>query len=424
MKALEKVLLKQHALAERGSQALKDDYDDDYGKKGKRKKSKAKGGDDDDAYDTKAAKKSKASTKGSKKSKKAVEVPVDEDGDDVGSSEDHSNMSGEDGDGVRYKKAKAGDFDDDDDDDVQAATLNKRRRRRRKLSADALEQRRKEELQEKRMRKLEEQQSRELRQQLQAAESARKAQLRAQMRDLDRQVRVTKEILLKHVKRRREEVKFRIEYISDHECHAPGVINDPSLQFTLNFSPKQEKVSNIATTDSFPNSSKFSVFSTGMIRISSDTYGKILELWNFLHTFHSVLDLAVIPSLDDFVCHFRALDPLYRMVMKYTLTARKTFHHRVLQYDKRYHTYSRPDDGLELCNKIGITIAQHFIKDYNRYMTIDQAEGSIGTCSVPVNLLTWREIIRWGVYYDTLMLLVTVHFLGLYCWVICVRKLD
>ncbi len=53
-------------------------------------------------------------------------------------------------------------------------------------------------------------------------------------------------------------------------------------------------------------------------------------------------------------------------------------------------------EALEYMNEIGVALTSLLVKDFEHTMGMDVAEasGSLGTCRIPINALTWLEIAR------------------------------
>jgi hypothetical protein len=263
-----------------------------------------------------------------------------------------------------------------------------------------------------------------------AEENARKAEVRNKIRELDKSVRGTKEVLLKTIRKRKEEARMRVELVCDREeaamkrgVHKPSVdlgsiageggsvtgtvpttptgttsaspafVDDPTNLMGLK-DPSSQKLSRVQSstemTTEIVDRKPLPSPSTGGPNISHELFGQLLEVWGFLGTFASHLNIASIPSMSRLSQALRSCDPIHRKFSRFACGTFRSLHFVSSGKDAEMPTQV----AQTLFNDIATLIAEPLLKDYYKVMGVDLAEGNFGDHEVPVNALTWREIVR------------------------------
>jgi hypothetical protein len=252
-----------------------------------------------------------------------------------------------------------------------------------------------------------------------AAEAVRKAEIRAKVRDFEKNVRQTKEAFLKNVRRFREEAKMRVELLCDKEevdkersamdtAAENEAANGGGLQLSRGDRP-------------LPSSAGI------MMALSPYLTGQVLELWGYLHTFAKPLKVVQIPNLNSLIEYFRSCDITVKDLRMMT---RKSIRSQLAAAAECFVPLTSEAAASKL-NEIGVVVTAPLVKDYIRMLGLDpehqqltQAQAQAlaaaqaqsqsqpllddekpqptvyrgkeadGMSPVPLNSLTWREIAR------------------------------
>ena len=138
---------------------------------------------------------------------------------------------------------------------------------------------------------------------------------------------------------------------------------------------------------------------TGPIRMDPGIFGQLLELWGFLNTFSGALKLTAAPSLEKLSNAIRVLDPSYKALSPHIRNTLRSFYFVSNGIEEQ-----APEDAVALLSHVGMKLVEPLLKEFNRLMGLDVAEPMLGTCRIPVNALTWREIARYCCRWNSILL--------------------
>ena len=116
-----------------------------------------------------------------------------------------------------------------------------------------------------------------------------------------------------------------------------------------------------------------------------------MELFTFLVSYSTPLNLRQVPSIEVLEASLAALSPFTRHVQHLGARAARTIGSPWLQAILQETTC---DDALELLNAIGVALTRKLLPEYNRIMGMDNVAPYLGSCAIVVNELTWREVAR------------------------------
>ena len=145
----------------------------------------------------------------------------------------------------------------------------------------------------------------------------------------------------------------------------------------------------------------------GLVKIHGGVFTQLLELWEFLTTFHKQFNLSMIPTLETVISALKICDPSFEAHQSKSIFPLSPSEgnipgvksDKINEYAQASHKLS-PRDATDVLNKLGMLFAQMMCPEYERIMGIDTVKASAGgdnetkASSIPVNLLTWREIAR------------------------------
>ena len=205
------------------------------------------------------------------------------------------------------------------------------------------------------------------------------------LRDLEKTLKGLRETILKDIRRRRSDVKVRMEGICDAEEGRDKVIAVSSL--------KPEEFNDISKRGPRPASSRRPVPFTG------DCYGEFLELWGFIITFSEPLGLAMVPSISQLEDAFRFANPFMRDL------CRKAFHYfhaldNVTGKNKIYMDLYRESaqmmkHGSEILDNLGVALCRPLMAEFFKLMGMD-SELLLDVDRI-LNTHSWREVARYSI---------------------------
>jgi len=211
---------------------------------------------------------------------------------------------------------------------------------------------------------------------------------RSRAKDVDRLVRLHKETFQARImKKRSNDAKDRVKLICDNE--------EKEYLKRVSDAAREELKEN----GSLPGRSLRPDPLHGLVKMHGTCFTQVLELWEFLTTYHKVFNLQQVPSLDTLVSALKLCDPAYSAYQNETVfpvtpaTTNSATNLSKNIFEQPQHRL-QPGAAAELLNKIGMLLTEVLRPEYERIMGVDVACSSIGGLNVPVNLLTWREIAR------------------------------
>ena len=135
----------------------------------------------------------------------------------------------------------------------------------------------------------------------------------------------------------------------------------------------------------------------GLVRLYGPAFTQVLELWEFLTTYHKVFNLQEVPTLETLVSALKQCDPAFSAYQSGavfppapSVSSTSLSQDPFQQSSHQIH----PIAAAELLNKIGMVLTEMLRPEYERILGIDLAGNTMGGLNVPVNLLTWREIAK------------------------------
>lgn len=265
--------------------------------------------------------------------------------------------------------------------------------------------------------------TKEVRDKQAAVEAAHRAQIREKLRNLERGVKNIKDNTWRLVKKRREEAKLKVELVCDQEeidigrnlsrGSAEAVAGGGALSVGDAGDSVRTRSGSVAIATGMMIDDSCSLsgadladahtgFSRsnavreprpepeqGAVRIDSGLFGQVLELWGFVNTFTEPLNLRSVPSLQAMMTALRVLNPCHKAL---THRTRNALHSHF--YVSSGRVDMSPEEARSMLDKLGVAMAESLLKDYNRLFKLEEAEPQLGSCRVPVNALTWKEIAR------------------------------
>lgn len=214
----------------------------------------------------------------------------------------------------------------------------------------------------------------------------------SRIKELEKVISVMKSNLSKEVKRRREEAKLYVESLCDKE-NAELLTKDRSI--TSASSSALESLSNAMDVDkSGDDASKTSRPKpvNGPVLMDGNVFGKVLEIWEYLHTFAESLKIENIPSIDDFMTALRIHDSTCKQLADYSLPYQNTFGFAASSAGR--NKTMTPFEAEQLLNKVGIMFAKTLMGEYEKIIGLDSVSAQIGSLRIPANEISWREITR------------------------------
>lgn len=226
------------------------------------------------------------------------------------------------------------------------------------VERDKEEQRRKklEEIEAKRRAKLELRQERLDRQ-------LRDKALREKAKDVEKMVRTVRTAFEKQIPDRREQARVRLQALAQQEESK----RQPSDQPTT-----EQSAMDVARTYPFSPQTK------RCGDLPADMTARVLQVWDFLCTFGSDLNVTVVPSLHELLESLRILG-----VDQTEIDAKS---HRALT--------------TEVLHQIAMTVLRSLIHEYHKFLGFDALGMTADEIGVAVNRYTWQEVARqllWGV---------------------------
>jgi hypothetical protein len=284
-------------------------------------------------------------------------------------------------------------------------------------------------------------------------ETARKNEQRAKYRDFERSIKSIREAFAKSLKRRRDEARLRVEVVCDREEESkrtgggsePMALDAAAAGASLSAAALMQRAQQRAKSPSVlaaagpgptllagtPDAMAAGDLNPalrpprpeperGCVPFDGEAFGQALELWGFLTTFAAPLKIRAMPSLDHFVNALKATDPTYRHLSLHARGALRSFEAVNAQCAAHArHARAAPAGGASRVGErpvamaVGVSpdmpspeAAHHVLaaaatslteplrKEFYKLLGIDQVEGSLEELSVPINALTWREVVR------------------------------
>ena len=213
---------------------------------------------------------------------------------------------------------------------------------------------------------------------------AKQAQLqlrRLKLKEVERTTRLLRENLLRDCQRRRAEARVRVEIIADREEMWAIQHRDLIQQITMGV-PSSATATTVGSDTSRVCRSSLPDPPHGPVGLPGDSFGKMLELWGILTTYGSTLGLQKVPSIEKLVEALRASDRQIERIVRKKGESNTT------------KSTSNMFGNSSLLNALGQSLCKPLVSDFNKILGIDIAEPLLGPCKVPVNSLTWREIVK------------------------------
>jgi hypothetical protein len=209
----------------------------------------------------------------------------------------------------------------------------------------------------------------------------------ARLKKIEASITSLRKELMKTVHKRKAEAESRINalFVREHSTQAPlpgteeAWSNDQANQMSLVKEPKPP----------------LPLPQGGSVRIDGDTFGQLMEVWEFLNTFKRVIQIDELPSITTLYAAVKRLDLEYRHLREATGNDWATDPEASLS----------ELEATRVLDTIGVALTKMLMKEFERMMSVDPlTDSSAGDLRIPVNALTWREIMRCmlvvGIYRD------------------------
>eukprot|EP01038_Epipyxis_sp_PR26KG_P006174 gene6174-8504_t len=206
----------------------------------------------------------------------------------------------------------------------------------------------------------------------------------SRLKELEKLIVSMRLATLRVVKRRREEAINRIESICDEEekvryknfVHSQFSVGINNTSSDLELRPEPER---------------------GSIFLNGDLVDSIIQISEFLQSFKKVLDIDIVPSMDTMIGAAKSCDKIYRKLEFFSKSFADVKNYVCLKYNlapNLLDLFLGNNDNSVVFEKIGMSLTESLMKDYEKVMGIDLAESQLGSMKIPVNAFTWREIAR------------------------------
>ena len=262
---------------------------------------------------------------------------------------------------------------------------------------------------------------------------------RNRARDLDKAARLMRDEAARAVVSRRQQAKFRVELLAKEEENRPE-LNDALAAVMREFENKdknkdaekekeKEKIEEVVTAveeeevaeedeeeddKTIPRFSKKPLGEESSLRLPfgtplhlpAETFGKAMELWQFVVTYADVLGVIAVPTEKHFETALSICDPSFLNVQGIINRVESQLLGRprprdedepvndaveIVEHPARVKTRRVAKDML---TKLAILLCKPLMAEYNRLMLIEAAEPYLGGLELELNELTWKDVAR------------------------------
>jgi len=155
--------------------------------------------------------------------------------------------------------------------------------------------------------------------------------------------------------------------------------------------PESDGVSNnVSTSDDKASQSRPQALN-GPLALPGDAFGQIAEFWGFLQTFALPLGIECIPSLQRLSDAVQMFDTFKRVLSAQVKNCSKSFE-VVSSVSQPSMTFREAEN---LLSGIAIALTSKLLPEFNHAIGLALNDPLFCGCSVEVNALNWKEIVRY-----------------------------
>jgi hypothetical protein len=199
-------------------------------------------------------------------------------------------------------------------------------------------------------------------------------QKRLRERDVERNVKITRENITKDIRRRREDARAIVESLCDQEMRsASDALVVPEESTAAKDSATMSMALSIRHSSSssgggggvgggsrrpLPSSGDGGISSAATVPLPGDYLGQFLEIWAFLAAFADPLGLQEIPSVKRLLSVIYSTEPISRKIMQ-----------KGVFNGQAYGAASAmADDAKIMLDRLGVVFVNCLLPDFNRIM--------------------------------------------------------
>jgi hypothetical protein len=195
-----------------------------------------------------------------------------------------------------------------------------------------------------------------------------------EMREAERKIRIIRDGVIKEIKMRREDARYKVEQTIDNEKPIKLILESPGFE-----QPEIESQSNEDLVSKLGSSRRrdLPLPSENLVRFSSDGFGKILELWGYIATLISILDMTSLPTINQLKAALEYTDP-YMQRVNSKMDVMHDINRNAADGNISSSAFPSSSQAQVFLDEIGVALVKNLLNDFHSILKCDVNDELLG----------------------------------------------